>query len=66
MSDLYTITCHFCHQTADFESFISTPVNGDLPQDQFQCPHCRRAWRLLPNPKRYGPGRLLVETEAVL
>lgn len=65
MNSGITIVCQFCLKAGDFEEFCKTPVNGTLPADTFQCPHCRRDWRLLPNPNRFE-GRKLVEVGAVL
>jgi hypothetical protein len=38
------ITCS-CGHEAEFLAFTRTPLNGDLPPGEFQCPACRAAWR---------------------
>lgn len=40
------LTCR-CGHTADLDEFKRTPINGELPADTFQCPACRRAWRMV-------------------
>lgn len=37
------ITCK-CGNTAPFDDFTRTPLFGDLPPGDFQCPHCKVAW----------------------
>lgn len=37
------ITCK-CGHTASFDEFTRTPVYGDLPPGDFQCPKCQTAW----------------------
>lgn len=39
------IICGYCGHRADMGDFCST-VTGELPPGEFQCPHCRRAWRI--------------------
>jgi hypothetical protein len=39
------ITCK-CGHEADFDEFRRTPVTGELPAGEYQCPKCRRAWTL--------------------
>ena len=34
-----------CGHTAPFDEWTRTPVSGDLPPGQFQCPVCGRAFR---------------------
>ncbi|MHC1696875.1 MAG: hypothetical protein AB9919_02175 [Geobacteraceae bacterium] len=34
--------CGFC---ADLDDFCRTPVFGELPYGQYQCPSCGYAWR---------------------
>lgn len=38
------ITCS-CGYTADLGEFCRTPLYGELPPGQFQCPYCKVAWR---------------------
>jgi hypothetical protein len=40
------LRCVRCGHEADFELFQRTPVSGELPAGTFQCPGCRRAWRM--------------------
>lgn len=37
------MTCGSCGHFDDMSRFISTPVWGDLPPNQFQCPKCHEA-----------------------
>jgi len=48
-----TITCK-CGHEADFMEFRTTPITGDLPKDHYQCPTCRRAWKIEMTPARIG------------
>lgn len=41
---MINITCG-CGHTDDLLNFTRTPVFGDLPPGQFQCPSCGAAWR---------------------
>jgi hypothetical protein len=34
------------------EGFCRTPVGGELPLDRYQCPQCRKGWRIR------GPGEM--------
>lgn len=52
---MISITCKHCRHTADYDAFTSTTVTGPLPDGQFQCPRCHRAWKLVPK----GTGRYL-------
>lgn len=38
------MTCGACGHFGDLPTFISTPIFGDLPRNQFQCPACRHAF----------------------
>lgn len=49
MGDGITITCGYCRHTDDFDKFIRT-VTGELPVGSYQCPACRRAWRVEKTP----------------
>lgn len=42
-----SITCR-CGHTADFDEFTRTPISGNLPRGQYQCPACHYAWRMSP------------------
>lgn len=39
-----TLKCE-CGHSADLIEFCRTPIGGELPPGQFQCPGCGRAWR---------------------
>jgi hypothetical protein len=39
------MTCGACGHFDDLSRFVSTPVYGDLPVNQFQCPACKHAFR---------------------
>jgi len=41
---MVTLSCK-CGHVADLDSFCRTPIGGDLPNGQFQCPFCRYAWK---------------------
>ncbi len=43
---LCSITCGRCGQTADMDEFTKTPIGGDLPKGQYQCPFCNVAWKI--------------------
>lgn len=43
---MMTIICQ-CGHEADYDEFRKTPLAGELPRDHFQCPACRRAWKLV-------------------
>ena len=62
------ITCGTCGQSSPADDWSRTPINGDLPRDQFQCPACNRAFRVVPNPnaRPWEPGRLIQPVEARL
>lgn len=38
------MTCGACGHFADLPAFITTPVFGELPRNQFQCPACKHAF----------------------
>jgi hypothetical protein len=38
------MTCGKCGHFGDMPEFIATPVYGDLPVGQFQCPACQHAF----------------------
>ena len=39
------MTCGNCGHVDDLESFCTTPITGDLPRNEYQCPKCRHAFR---------------------
>lgn len=43
---MLTIICQ-CGHEADYDDFRKTALAGELPLDHFQCPACRRAWKLV-------------------
>lgn len=43
---LCEISCGSCGHNSDFYEFTTTPIFGDLPPGQFQCPKCQTAIRL--------------------
>lgn len=43
-----------CGHEADYLEFRSTPISGELPPDQYQCPACGKAWRIV----RAGPPQI--------
>lgn len=47
------LTCRHCGHTADLFDFTATPITGELPSGTYQCPACRRAWRM----EKTAPGR---------
>lgn len=38
-----SLTCWHCGAEAPLDDFCRTPVGGDLPRGQFQCPKCGNA-----------------------
>ena len=58
------ITCGACGHAADFDDFCTTPVGGDLPAGQYQCPACLRAFRRKSGPGTHYPSGLYVPGEA--
>lgn len=56
MISMCSITCR-CGHEADFEEFQRTPVGGDTPRGQYQCPKCNRRWTYHQAPgKHYDSG----------
>lgn len=43
-SNHWGIQCASCGHVADYDDWMETPINGALPKDQYQCPHCRCAF----------------------
>lgn len=74
---LCTVTCPHCGRDSSLDDMTRTPIGGDLPVGQYQCPHCSFAfqrreaspgqvWRAGKH-RMYVPGRLaLVPCEARL
>jgi len=44
-----TITCGYCHQSADLDQFCKAEIFGTLPKNVYQCPRCQRAFE-----RRFG------------
>lgn len=42
---MYRITCR-CGHSADYDDFSTTPSGAELPRNEYQCPHCYKAWRV--------------------
>lgn len=42
---MISLSCGACGNVGEFDRFCRTPVYGDLPPGQFQCPACGFAWR---------------------
>lgn len=40
-----TITCGECGQEAAIDAWTRTPVSGELPRGQYQCPRCGYAFQ---------------------
>ncbi|WP_193214968.1 hypothetical protein [Luteolibacter marinus] len=47
------INCR-CGHSADFMEFRTAPVTGELPRNHYQCPACRRAWKIVTGPPAIG------------
>jgi len=45
LESLFTISCHKCGGTSAALKWSETPICGDLPVGQFQCPKCGYAFR---------------------
>lgn len=43
-----TITCGACGEVSGWAGWYETPIGGELPPGQLQCPKCRRAWKRAP------------------
>ena len=39
------MTCGACGHFDDISRFVATPVYGELPVNQFQCPACKHAFQ---------------------
>lgn len=44
------VTCGHCKNTADLMEFCTTEIQGELPSGQYQCPACKRAWKVEKTP----------------
>jgi hypothetical protein len=42
---MVNITCA-CGHEADFMEFRTSPVAGELPRHTYQCPKCKKAWKV--------------------
>ena len=45
MKDHRCITCKCGHQDL-FDKFTTTPINGALPKNHYQCPKCKKGWSI--------------------
>lgn len=43
--ELVRITCGHCRQSSGYSAWTSTPVSGELPSGEYQCPKCGVAFR---------------------
>lgn len=41
------LSCGHCQHEADITEFETAPVTGQLPENHYQCPNCKRAWRVV-------------------
>ena len=41
-----SITCGKCKKTSPFDQWCTTPVNGELPKNQEQCPFCKAGFAI--------------------
>ncbi|HUS37325.1 MAG TPA: hypothetical protein VM680_18405 [Verrucomicrobiae bacterium] len=51
--NIITIT-HICGYIGAYEEFCFTPIFGELPRGEFQCPQCKQAWTIrndVPHPR---------------
>lgn len=39
------LTCGHCGHQDELDCFCRTPIGGELPKGQYQCPACNIAWR---------------------
>jgi hypothetical protein len=65
MSDGVTVTCGHCGKTDDLGNFIRT-VTGELPDGHFQCPHCKRAWRIEKTPVEICGGKVFTTPNKIV
>ena len=47
---LFTITCAKCQKTAPALEWRERPLQGELPENEYQCPHCGESFRREKNP----------------
>jgi hypothetical protein len=40
------LRCGKCGHEADYFDFRTVPITGSLPTDTYQCPSCRKAWKM--------------------
>lgn len=50
---MVSIVCACGHED-DFLAFREAPVTGELPRGHYQCPKCRRAWKVETGPPTIG------------
>ena len=46
-SDFWNIGCKCGHEDS-IDRFTSTPINGELPLGEYQCPKCKSHWEVMP------------------
>lgn len=63
LARLFQVTCGACGHQAPIDDFARRPFSGPLPDDQYQCPACGRAWRLELRGEARGP---YTRTEVVI
>ena len=59
LDDLFTITCG-CGHEAPVSEWCATPILGDLPRGEYQCPKCSRAFMRENNNERYPYNKILL------
>lgn len=52
LDDLFTITCGACQRPAPALQWRERPLSGELPENEYQCPHCGESFRREANPDR--------------
>ena len=54
-SPVPTITCGACLSASDALAWCETPISGELPRGEYQCPKCGYAFRREPSDNIWKP-----------
>jgi hypothetical protein len=66
MNSLFTITCGGCGQAFELESWCRTALGGELPRAQYQCPGCKRAFRVEKTPVVIYAGKVFNQPNKII
>lgn len=53
-SEFWNVRCKCGHEDS-IDAFTSTPINGELPLGEYQCPECKAHWEAMPGNIRMLP-----------